>query len=412
MTPESPTPPGRRTDGRRTKEWSRRRGYRRWRRSELVGWPTSIWRRTCRAAGRRDAPRTGQWSGRLGTRAGAGRPGDRGGGLGPRGPCAELPAVDGGRRAVLVSGWPPSSRGGPGPHQFLLPRRHRPPLTVARTDDASPGPGRPDRRAEPALPSGQRRVVGGRRGASAILTAMASWVVSGAAWLLDQLGGAPASSTMIDVSASWSTTHYQVMAVIAGAAAAPLLLGAMLQAIYRQSTEHLVRAALAHLPLAFLLSGDASYWSACHWPPPTPSAPRCRRQRRRPGDGPVRSGDHAPWGRSHRGRGRAVLRRPADRPAGGGRRGPVGIESVVRRRGRRHGPLPAVGLRSLGCPAIADWCRRRVDTLAALVLSKFVIVAILSLATGAIDSSGGFATVLSGVALLIVAASTPSPCSA
>ena len=41
-----------------------------------------------------------------------------------------------------------------------------------------------------------------------------------------------------------------------------------------------------------------------------------------------------------------------------------------------------LALASLVWPAISHWCRRLVDTLAALVLAKFVIVAILSLAVG------------------------------
>ncbi len=53
-----------------------------------------------------------------------------------------------------------------------------------------------------------------------------------------------------------------------------------------------------------------------------------------------------------------------------------------------------LALASLAWPAIAHWCRRLVDTLVALVLSKFVIVAVLSLAAGALGrlaASGGFA---------------------
>ncbi len=68
-----------------------------------------------------------------------------------------------------------------------------------------------------------------------------------------------------------------------------------------------------------------------------------------------------------------------------------------------------LGLASLVWPAISHWCRRLVDTLVALILSKFVIVAILALAAGAIASGGGtgFAPVLAGGALLLLAAFTP-----
>ncbi len=48
-----------------------------------------------------------------------------------------------------------------------------------------------------------------------------------------------------------------------------------------------------------------------------------------------------------------------------------------------------LALASLAWPAIAHWCRRLVDTLVALVLGKFVIVSVLSLAAGAL--AGGSA---------------------
>jgi hypothetical protein len=74
-----------------------------------------------------------------------------------------------------------------------------------------------------------------------------------------------------------------------------------------------------------------------------------------------------------------------------------------------------LALASLVWPAIAHWCRRLVETLAALILSKFVIVAVLALAVGALSSGtagtgssgAGFASVLGGGALLVLAAMTP-----
>ena len=68
-----------------------------------------------------------------------------------------------------------------------------------------------------------------------------------------------------------------------------------------------------------------------------------------------------------------------------------------------------LALASLVWPAVAHWCRRLVDTLAALVLSKFVIVAILSLAVGAVGATSGptLPSVLAGGALLLLAAFSP-----
>ena len=77
-----------------------------------------------------------------------------------------------------------------------------------------------------------------------------------------------------------------------------------------------------------------------------------------------------------------------------------------------------LALAALVWPSVAHWCRRLADTLVALVLSKLVIAAVLSLAAGALagglGSSGsgsgsarGFAAVVTGIALLVVAILSP-----
>jgi len=74
-----------------------------------------------------------------------------------------------------------------------------------------------------------------------------------------------------------------------------------------------------------------------------------------------------------------------------------------------------LALATLVWPAISHWCRRLVETLAALILSKFVIVATLSLAAGAVASGtagtgshgSGFSSVLAGGALLLMATFVP-----
>ena len=78
-----------------------------------------------------------------------------------------------------------------------------------------------------------------------------------------------------------------------------------------------------------------------------------------------------------------------------------------------------LALAGLAWPAISHWSRRLADTLAALVLSKLVIVAVLSLAVGALAGgtgstpsgasgpSTGFASVLGGAALLLLAGLAP-----
>jgi hypothetical protein len=74
-----------------------------------------------------------------------------------------------------------------------------------------------------------------------------------------------------------------------------------------------------------------------------------------------------------------------------------------------------LAMATLVWPSVAHWCRRLVETLTALILSKFVIVATLSLAAGAVasgtagtgDAGSGFAAVLAGGALLVLATFVP-----
>jgi len=70
-----------------------------------------------------------------------------------------------------------------------------------------------------------------------------------------------------------------------------------------------------------------------------------------------------------------------------------------------------LALAALVWPAVSHWCRRLVETLAALILSKFVIVATLSLAASAVGSGTGggssVASVLAGGALLVLSTFVP-----
>jgi len=70
--------------------------------------------------------------------------------------------------------------------------------------------------------------------------------------------------------------------------------------------------------------------------------------------------------------------------------------------------LPLI-LATLVWPATARWTRRLIETLVALILSKFVIVAVISLATAALaePAGGGFGAVMGGAALMLMAALSP-----
>jgi hypothetical protein len=251
-------------------------------------------------------------------------------------------------------------------------------------------------------------------GADSVLSAAANWVTEGATWLLGQIGGALQSSTQIDLGASWFTSHFETMAALAGVVIVPLLLLGIIQAIHRQSTSLLLRSILINVPVALLLTGAAvklvqlglalvdamsadvahgAGLDTSHFLTATTSA------------------------LSGTGAGPAT---PAFVLFLGGLAVAFGsfllwIELLVRAAAVYVAVLfLPLALASLAWPAVSHWCRRLVDTLVGLVLSKFVIVTVLSLAVGALaggtngqGSGGGFSAVLGGAALLFLAAAAP-----
>jgi hypothetical protein len=75
-----------------------------------------------------------------------------------------------------------------------------------------------------------------------------------------------------------------------------------------------------------------------------------------------------------------------------------------------------LALAALVWPSVAHWCRRLADTLVALILSKLVVAAVLSMAASMVaggvgvsasGNGGGFASVVTGMAMLFVAILAP-----
>lgn len=252
-------------------------------------------------------------------------------------------------------------------------------------------------------------------GVSAVLSGLSQWVASGAEWLLTQIGDVLISTTTIDVGADWFKTHYGQMTALAGVVVLPLLVLQSIQAIYRQNAGQLLKAFFVQLPLALVLGVVAIQI--------------------------------------------VVLSVSATDAMCSAVAGGSGSDIKTLLTGLVHGLITAVGdptlatfvlllvgllvaaaafvlwlellvraaavyvavlflplaLATLVWPAVSHWCRRLVETLAALILSKFVIVATLSLAAGAVssgtagtgDAGSGFASVLAGGALLVLATFTP-----
>jgi hypothetical protein len=263
-------------------------------------------------------------------------------------------------------------------------------------------------------------VVGGVAGfgISAVFTAAGQWVASGAVWLLGEVGRAMSASTTVDLSAGWFTQHESVMTAMAGAVVLPMVLCATLQALYRQSASMLVRTFLVQLPLALLLTGVAVELVQMALAVTDVLSAEVLS-----GAGVDATNMLAPVSSFLLGVGVVNSSVPTFVVFVGGllvAMAALGLwlELVVRAAAVSVAVLfLPLALAAMVWPAVSHWCRRLADTLVALILSKLVIAAVLSLAIGALagglgaggtgGNGGGFAAVVSGIALLIIATLSP-----
>jgi len=253
-------------------------------------------------------------------------------------------------------------------------------------------------------------------GVSAVFQGLTKWVVDGAVWLVAQIGSVLTATTSVDVGATWFRSHYQVMLGLLGVVVLPLLLGSVVQAVLHQDAGALVRSFLVHLPLAMVLAGGAI--KMVQLALATTDALSTF----------VSASAGADLHRALSGIGSGLAASAVD----------PGIPTFVALLGALLVVLGALALwvellvrsaavyvavlflplalASLVWPAVSHWCRRLVEGLAALILSKFVIVAILSLAIGALasgvsgstgSSGASLRAVLAGAALLSLAAFSP-----
>jgi hypothetical protein len=252
-------------------------------------------------------------------------------------------------------------------------------------------------------------------GFQAALNDISQWVASGAEYLLSQIGDVLVSTTSIDIGASWFRLHYGAMTALAGVVILPMLLVSTLQAILRQNPGQLIRTYLVQLPAALLLAGVAVQIVILSL-----SATDAMSDAIAGGTGSdvtsllsgITSGLTAaaadPTLASF------VLLLIALLIAFAAF--VLWVELLIRAAAVYVAVLfLPLALAALVWPAVSHWCRRLVETLAALILSKFVIVATLSLAAGAISSGtagsgnhgAGFSGVLAGGTLLVMATFVP-----
>ena len=256
-------------------------------------------------------------------------------------------------------------------------------------------------------------------GINAVLGGLSQWVASGAEWLLSQIGNVLVSTTTIDIGATWFHTHYVEMTALAGVVVLPLLLVSTLQAVYRQNAGQLIRSFFVQLPLALLLGVVAVQIVVLCL---SATDAMCAA---------VAGGSNSDVAALLAGVSSGLGQALADPTMATFVLLLVGLlvaaasfvlwlELLVRAAAVYVAVLfLPMALATLVWPAVSHWCRRLVETLAALILSKFVIVATLSLAAaaissgtagapaGATDAGSGFASVLAGGALLVLATFVP-----
>jgi hypothetical protein len=267
-------------------------------------------------------------------------------------------------------------------------------------------------------------------GVTAVFKEATQLVAQGAAWLLDEIGHLMSQTTSVGLGTSWFSASESQMALLAASVVLPMACIGAIQAIYRHSPGLLVRSFLVNLPLSVLLTGVAVEL--------------------------VRVGLSVTDTMSNQvlaagGVNTSHLLQPvssfllAGGLAGGAAAGAAGagavatagvplfvvfiagllvtvcalvlwLELIVRAAALAAAALfLPFALASLVWPAISHWCRRLAETIAALVLSKFVIASVISLAAGAIagglgtegSNGGGIGAVATGIALLLMATLAP-----
>jgi hypothetical protein len=253
-------------------------------------------------------------------------------------------------------------------------------------------------------------------GAEAALRAIVEWVVGGAAWLLAELIGLLDATTRPDVTQGWFAVAYTDMATIAVLLMLPLLLLSIIQALVRQSFAHLSKAAFVYVPVAAVgmfaavavvdqlvtvtdaLTGWISRSTGANL---TAFAENVGTALVATG---MATGDPA-----------AGVALPGFAALLGA--GVIGFASfviwvlLVLRQAAIYVAVLFLPLAfaALVWPSTAHWLRRLLEGLVAIIMSKFVIVAVMALASGALNAIAeeGFAVLVSGGAMLLMAAFSP-----
>jgi hypothetical protein len=249
-----------------------------------------------------------------------------------------------------------------------------------------------------------------------VMRGVTAWVTNAAVWVTGKVGELIDKTASPDLAAGWFQGQYGSMVGIAGALAMLMLMLAVIQSVIAQDIALLARAALGYLPMAFILAAVAI------------AAARILIAM----TDDLASGAVAGLGTSQSANllqtvGDAykhALDQASGIPLFGVFLGAIilavgafvlWLELVIRDAAIYvcvfFLPLTFV---AMVWPATSRWARRLVELLIAVVLAKFVIVAILSLASAALTNASfvqgdgnTFEQMIAGAALLVLAAWSP-----
>jgi hypothetical protein len=246
---------------------------------------------------------------------------------------------------------------------------------------------------------------------------VAHWVASGAADLLAEAGRAIFDGTSVSFAGRdgqgrpWFVDRYRVMAELGVLVMVPMLLLAVLHAVFAGSFGLLGRA-LANLPLATL--GTVGALTVVELLLGITDWASLRLAATIPGDARELLA----------GIGHVLVTPTVTIPGGGVAVTTFGVvliaalmavislvvwlELVVRQTAIYLTVLfLPIGFATHVWPALSPWLRRLIETIVALVLSKLVIVAALSLAASALGAPAGLSALVAGAGMLLLAAFAP-----
>jgi hypothetical protein len=250
-----------------------------------------------------------------------------------------------------------------------------------------------------------------------VMRGVTVWVTNAAVWVTGKVGELIDATASPDVQAPWFLGQYGSMLAVAGVLALPMLLLAVIQALMRQDVWILLRSAFGYLPMAFVLAGAAIVGTDLLVSITDDLSAMVTRGLGDGSDNLLESVGDA--------YGRAIEDDSAGAvPLFGVFLGAIilaigafvlWLEMVIRDAAIYIGlffvPLTFI---AMIWPATSRYARRLVEFLIAIILAKFVIVAIIGLASAAITNAGGtaeggqvFERMIAGSALLVLAAWSP-----